>query len=250
MAALSGLTTGNIRSMKEKRRRARARVNLLRSRCGLLSLRSDVLVQGLNTVTRSTVRVHVRRLGQLFNSLDPSPFWDRDLDRDAAEFVESEFRGRARDRAWVLNVTTADLEGFGQHDVQQAVKRYYTRLADSARQKTRAQYRVGQIGLLIGVGVFAACTILRELLGGVITLPRVFDEGLIVLAWIALWLPIEHLAYEIIPQLDDRRFYERLAQLRVRVRTERTSRVRAATEPGPGTPLERPQPRVPEEEIA
>jgi hypothetical protein len=30
----------------------------------------------------ATVSVHVRDFAQLFNSLDPSPFWDRDLDRD------------------------------------------------------------------------------------------------------------------------------------------------------------------------
>jgi len=29
---------------------------------------------------------------RLFNSLDPSPFWDRDLDRSAAELIEDEFR--------------------------------------------------------------------------------------------------------------------------------------------------------------
>ena len=31
---------------------------------------------------------------QLFNSLDPSPFWDRDLDRSAAELIEDEFRDK------------------------------------------------------------------------------------------------------------------------------------------------------------
>ena len=33
----------------------------------------------------ATVHVHVHEVAQLYNSLDPSPFWDRDLDRDAAE---------------------------------------------------------------------------------------------------------------------------------------------------------------------
>jgi hypothetical protein len=27
----------------------------------------------------------------MFNSLDPAPFWDRDLDREAAGFIEEEF---------------------------------------------------------------------------------------------------------------------------------------------------------------
>jgi hypothetical protein len=43
----------------------------------------------------ATVNIHVRDLSQMFNSLDPSPFWDRDLDRAAAEFIEEEFSEKA-----------------------------------------------------------------------------------------------------------------------------------------------------------
>ena len=39
----------------------------------------------------STVSLHVRNREQLFNSLDPSPFRDRDLDREATAFIEEEF---------------------------------------------------------------------------------------------------------------------------------------------------------------
>ena len=42
----------------------------------------------------AVVRIKVRQLSQLFNSLDPSPFWDRDLDVEAADFIEAEFRDR------------------------------------------------------------------------------------------------------------------------------------------------------------
>lgn len=42
----------------------------------------------------ATVRIHIHDLTQLYNSLDPSPFWERDLDRHAAEFIEGEFLER------------------------------------------------------------------------------------------------------------------------------------------------------------
>jgi hypothetical protein len=35
----------------------------------------------------AVIEVHVRELNQLFNSMDPSPFLDKDLDVDAAEFI-------------------------------------------------------------------------------------------------------------------------------------------------------------------
>ena len=62
---------------------------------------------------------------------------------------------------------------------------------------------------------------LRELLQGVSQeLPRMLYEGLIILAWLALWRPAEVLAYEWVPLVRKRRLYERLAGIRVVVRSE------------------------------
>lgn len=171
----------------------------------------------------SAVGVRVKRLGQLFNSLDPSPFWDQDLDKEAAEFLETEFRDKPRDHAWLLNVTTADVGTYSEHDVQEAVKRYYQRLEESIRQRTRERYRIGRLALAIGVGVFIACMVGRELLNAALPggAPFVLDEGLVVLAWIALWLPTEHFVYDIVPLIRERRFFERLVQMRVHVHVEK-----------------------------
>jgi hypothetical protein len=183
----------------------------------------------------STVSLRVRHLGQLFSSFDPSRFWDRDLDRDAAAFVEEEFADRPRDRAWVLNISTADHYDYTHADVQEAVKHYYARLADSTRHRIREQLRIGRVSLAVGVGVFALCMAGRELFESA-PLPRVLDEGLILLAWIALWLPIEQLVSDLIPLIRQRWFYERLARIRVhlhRVPSEPAVAGAAVTAPAP-----------------
>src|SRR5689334_22274562 len=114
----------------------------------------------------STASVRVKRLEQLFNSFDPSPFWDQDLDKDAAEFIEAEFRDKPRDRAWVLNVAASEAGNYREQDVQEAVKRYYQRTAESIRQQTREHYRTGRLALALGAGVFLACMLGRQLLSG------------------------------------------------------------------------------------
>jgi hypothetical protein len=169
----------------------------------------------------STVSLHVRSLAQLFNSFDPSPFWDRDLDRDAAQFIEEEFSDRPRDRAWHLNITTVEaVEPSHEADVQEAVKRYYQRSTESTRHAIREKLRISRISLAIGVSVFAACMVGHELLAGEVDghLPRALDEGLIVLAWIALWLPIEQLVGDLIPLLRRRSFYSHIAKMHVHLR--------------------------------
>jgi hypothetical protein len=168
----------------------------------------------------STVHVHVRRLGQLFNSLDPAPFRERDLDPSAGEFIEDEFSDKPRDRSWVLEVSTEEEQNFDTKDVHSAVTTYYERMVASTSKKIRDKAWIGQWALLIGVAVFLACMLLRGLLAQHLAsgAPRLLDEGLIVLAWVALWIPVEQFFYDLAPLFRERRFYRRLAQVRVHVR--------------------------------
>ena len=166
----------------------------------------------------ASVSLHVREIGQLYNSFDPSPFWDRDLDRNAAGFIEDEFSDRLSADHWHLKVHT-QAGAASRDDLQAAVENYYTRLANSARRDMAEELRMGQLALLGGIAIFLACMGARELLlRSLGELPRTVDEGLIILAWIAMWRPLGALAYEWIPFLRKRRLYQRLAGIRVEVR--------------------------------
>jgi hypothetical protein len=167
----------------------------------------------------ATVNIHVRDLAQMFNSLDPSPFWDRDLDQQAAGFIEGEFSDRLRTDRWLLHVHAHEGTATAA-DLQAALERYYERLVASTRLSLREQTRVGEIALIAGVAVFSLCISLESALRA---LPRALDEGLIVLAWIALWRPIEMLAYGWVPLYRRRRLYDRLRRMRVSVSMEPSS---------------------------
>lgn len=39
-------------------------------------------------VQEAIIEVRILELGQIFNSLDPSPFTERDLDEDAEAYIE------------------------------------------------------------------------------------------------------------------------------------------------------------------
>jgi hypothetical protein len=166
--------------------------------------RGDSLHPNLHTMFRrrrrhggtATVSIHVNDPAQLFNSLDPSPFWDRDLDRDAATFIEQEFAEKSGADTWHLNVHVHGGEALAD-DLQRATSNYYGRLASSAQRELRENMRLGQWGLIGGIAIFLLCMGIRQILEGALqSSPRILDEGLIILAWIALWRPAEVVAYE------------------------------------------------------
>ena len=182
------------------------------------------------TGSAATVSIHVHDLAQMFNSLDPSPFWDRDLDRAAAEFIEEEFRDKQAARIWHLNVHV--YEGTASStDLQTAVENYYGRLASSAQSALREHLWMGQLALFGGVAIFLLSMGARGILEGLLGyLPQILDEGLIILAWLALWRPAEALIYGWVPFYRNRRLFERLAGIRVSVRRSTPTSV----EPRPG----------------
>jgi hypothetical protein len=186
----------------------------------------NLIVQGRGArhrATAATVSVHVRSLAQMFNSLDPSPFWDRDLDPNAAKFIEDEFREKLSAAAWHLHVHTLEDAGLAS-DLQAAVEHYYERLATSARLRLQEDLRVAEIALLGGFAIFLACMTARQVLSDLLPgVPRFLNEGLIILAWLALWRPTETLVYGWVPLYRQRRLYRRLGGIRVTVRSEAVS---------------------------
>ncbi|HEY6926235.1 MAG TPA: hypothetical protein VI653_22315 [Steroidobacteraceae bacterium] len=174
--------------------------------------------RGRRAASTATVSVHVRQLAQLFNSLDPAPFWDRDLDRAAAEFIEDEFRDKQSADVWHLHVIVHEGDT-STSDLQTAIESYYGRLANSARLALHEHLRMGELGLLGGGAIFLLSMGIRGVLGGILgPLPPMLNEGLIILAWLALWRPAEALIYGWVPFFRNRRLFERLAGMRVSVR--------------------------------
>ncbi len=171
--------------------------------------------------TAATVSIHVRDIAQLFQSLDPSPFWDRDLDPQAAQFIEEEYSDKLSARSWHLHVH-AQVGAPAEADLQAAIEHYYERMAHSARRRARDEIRSAQIALLGGLFIFLVSMSARSVLSSAFSggMPRMLDEGLIVLAWLALWRPAETILYGWMPLYRERRLYERLAAIRVYVRLD------------------------------
>jgi hypothetical protein len=87
--------------------------------------------------TPQRIEIFVDRIEQLFNSMDPSPFHEKDLDHDADEFIVSWAREYPRsDRlALIVHVSQAS-EGFSQELVEEAMRNYFAyraRLTGCAR---------------------------------------------------------------------------------------------------------------------
>jgi|SRR5882724_3682878 len=164
------------------------------------------------------IELRLRELAQLFNSMDPSPFVDRDLDPAAEEFIVSwarELPG-ARDFELVIHVASPPRADRAP-DVQDAVRRYFASRAELKQREFRQLMRRGRFSLAVGLLFLAACLMLSGLVAraGAVTTAAVIRESLTIGGWVAMWRPLEIFLYDLWPMRHELRLLQRLARMRV-----------------------------------
>ncbi len=137
------------------------------------------------------IELRLSNVGQLFNTMDPSPFHERDLDHDAEEFILSWAREHERDSELRLRVVLkqpADEEAAGQ--VRESIRHYFEYRSRMARRELRDLFREGRTALAIGALFLAATLVVRGLIpaSGWTEFVR---EGLTICGWVGLWKPID-----------------------------------------------------------
>jgi len=167
------------------------------------------------------IDIRITDIRQLFNSLDPSPFHERDLDREAEEFIvgwADEYPLQSP-LELVIRVPEEQLDQARQLNIPQAVHNYFSYRAMASARRIRFQFREGRFALLMGLGFLAICVVLRQLAGSIMPPPfqQVFQEGLLILGWVAMWRPLQLFLYDWWPVRHHGRLCRKLATMKVTV---------------------------------
>jgi hypothetical protein len=164
------------------------------------------------------LRLHSVR--QLFQSFDPAPFHDKDLDPAAVTYIIARAKEQAGEAALTMTVElpAEDSEATG---VPQAIRGYFDWREEMAWRDMRDRLAEGRRAIVIGIAFLAACGIAREFLAVHTSGPWFgwIGEGLTIIGWIAMWHPVDIFLYRWWPIRREALLYRRLAAMDVRVLT-------------------------------
>ena len=167
-----------------------------------------------------TIELHIREVTQLFDSFDPCPFYDRDLDADAEEYIVASIRElRHPPDAVVIHV---DKQGGAEEALKlvMAIHQHFVRKVGLASRELQALLRRGWISLAIGLAFLIALlgaseiVTLRLSAGAFVTVLR---ESLVIGGWVAMWRPLEIFLYDWWPIAGQRRTYAVLSRVPIRI---------------------------------
>jgi hypothetical protein len=169
---------------------------------------------------RHTIRLKLRDMGQLFNSMDPSPFIEKDLDDKAEEFIVSwaqEFPPHAavKLRIYLEQWPTEDPKEL----ITTAVHNHFAHRAKITDLEFKRLLKQGRTSLIIGLLFLAACLLLSKMLLGseVGTWAAVARESLTIAGWVAMWRPMQIYLYDWWPLLRRSRTFAKLSRMPVEV---------------------------------
>ena len=171
----------------------------------------------------AAIEVHVGELKQLFNSIDPSPFRNKDLDPRAEEFIVGWAKDLPRDVPLALVVDLDRPAGLPDEAavLRDAIHEFFKQRAEAYRRNLRELFRRGRTSLLIGLTVLAGAVALGDFLGTLMKTSRIGDilrESLTIGGWVSMWRPLEVFLYDWWPIRNEARLSDRLAAMPVRIK--------------------------------
>lgn len=165
----------------------------------------------------ATIEIRIRMLAQLFDSLDPSPFRERGLNRDADSYiVDCAGEHAPREPLRLLIHVPVSVRPL-LIDAAPAIHNHYRFTHAQAQRRHRRRMRTGKVALLFGSLVMILTVALRAMLGEWLATPvgQVIGEGLLILGWVVLWRPAELLLFERWENRQERKLLGRLAHIPV-----------------------------------
>lgn len=167
------------------------------------------------------IELRLHDINQLFNSMDPSPFREKDLDLQAEEFIIDWAREFHRHEPLCLTIHLGKSlnAGMNAQAIGEAVRNHFRYRAEQALRQYNKLLREGWKNLVIGLTFLSLCLFLAQFLGryGGNTFIAILQEGLIIGGWVAMWRPMEIFLYSRWPIQRMQKLYARLATMEVRL---------------------------------
>jgi len=169
---------------------------------------------------RILIEIKLTSVLQLFNSFDPAPFHEKELDPAAEHYIVDTVKDFPRKtRFRILIYLPPDIAATEQaRKIPQAIHNHFEYKAMTQERKYRLRFRHGQWALVVGLTFLAIALFARHMIPPRINselYAEVFADALLIIGWAAMWEPITVLLYELWPMIRQKHVYETISTMEI-----------------------------------
>lgn len=157
----------------------------------------------------------------MFNSFDPSPFIEKDLDDNAETYiVQSVSEFSLSTPLKIVIYLREDGQSEARQILPEAIHNYFDYRRQNAEKTLRAILRQGRTSMVIGLLFLFSCISMSEIITRLSDgmLVHIFQEGLVILGWVAMWRPLEIFLYDWWPIYHSQKIFAKLAGIEIDIR--------------------------------
>jgi len=163
----------------------------------------------------------LRNVMQLFNSLDPSPFHEKELDPNAEEYIFNAVVDQPKKIPVKMAIYLPEnsITGTTRESIILGIHNHFIYKSSVSDRELRRLFERGRLVLIIAMGILFMTLLARQYLSTFEQdlLVRMAGEGLLILGWVTLWEPAYIFIYGWWPIVQKRRIYDKITTMEIEV---------------------------------
>ncbi len=167
------------------------------------------------------IEMKLQEIMQIYDTLDPAPFFQKVLDRNAEEYITEavmDFPSHTILKL-VVYLPQKELQKEAAQSLEQSVHNHFAYKANQAKRELHEKLRGGRITLAIGL-IFLSFT----LVGNFVLSSRpntvvnqLVLSSLLIIGWVAMWQPVNTFLYDWWPIRRKMKIYSKIQEMEVSI---------------------------------
>jgi hypothetical protein len=170
---------------------------------------------------RLLIEIELKSLMQIFNSFDPAPFHEKELDASAEVYIYNsvaEFPLKTP-LELMIHLPPSEIDKEKGETLKEAIKNHFSYRSLLTDIELRRVLQRGKRNMAIAVVFLFLCLLIIGLLstieGGL--LKTMLSEGLTIIGWVAMWEPVNVFLYGWWPLVQKKNIYNKILGMDVKV---------------------------------
>jgi len=165
------------------------------------------------------IEINIKHINQLFNSLDPSPFLEKDLDDDAFEYIVSSVseHSMSRKHRIIIHMPIDQKKKISEHEIKKSIKHFFEYKKIIGEKNIRMKLQEGQLSFIVGSAFLTFCLLASNFISSHFNtiFANIVVEGLVIGGWVAMWKPISNILYDWWPLHKEKQIFEKISKMDV-----------------------------------
>jgi len=170
---------------------------------------------------RVLIEIKLASVIQHFNSFDPAPFYEKEIDTDAEQYIVDTVRDFPLKTKFkiLIYLPPALITSDEAKKIIPALHNHFQYKMLVTDRKFRAKFRFGRWSLLVGLSFLAIALFARQIVANMNNplAAQLLSDSLLIIGWAAMWEPITVLLYELWPIVKSKKIYDKISHMEIEI---------------------------------